>query len=183
MVHISPWATGSYRPDVGWGYIGADIGQGYYSQSNRNYTGVIDFYAAYNQLRDALGGVGLGDNRAYGGYCESGTVYLFKQTGVGSSGAVSMYWHVSNDCVNCGSLNGAHITTTTSTASGAAGDYAIPAGNVDQILRGQYRSLLLYRADTANYCRFNGGGTTNGRLWIRWTWNYQSVSPISGQWS
>lgn len=188
-IHIAPYATGSFRPDLnngngGWGYIGADVGQGYYTQSNRNYTGCIDYYGARTQLRDALGGAGIGDNRIAGGSADSGVVYLVKQTGVGSSGSVTMYWHISDAYVNYPTAPpGTFITTTASTASGVAGDYSIPKANIQEIVLGTHRSLLLYNLSSANYCRFNGGGTTNGRIWVVWKWNYQSQSPVAGGWS
>lgn len=187
-INIDPSATNSYRPDVGWGYIGSAVGQGYYTDSGRNYTGIIDYgtNAAFKaKIAAALGA--NGDQRAANLTISDADIYLFKQTGVGSSGAVNTSFFASTAAAGSGGAparSGTEVVIASS-ASGSAKWYNVGAAHARALLAGTARSIAIYKATTAAYLRFNGKGVSTNSCVLRLavSWDYQLATSVAGSWT
>lgn len=180
-IYVTSQGRGQYRRDVGWGYVGSDVRQGYYSSSygGTGYFGVIDYGS---KVRDALNSA-IGSTRRSKGTCNFAEVYLVKESGVGTGGTVQIGFYTSDRGVGGSEPNLEGSKYTTTSASGGAGAYE-PIGTAHGQRLGDYgsRSLVTYQTSspTGNYASFNGGDT--GKLKIRWTWNYVTVTAVSSIW-
>lgn len=187
-IQIRPDKTNSYRPDVSWGYIGANVGQGYYSASGSNYTGVID-YGTNAQLR-AKCEAALGANGAtrYDNMTVSAArVYLHKVSGVGAGGSVTVSFYNSTATAGTGGAPARNGTVVNeATASGGAGKWqSIGTAHWDALKAGTARSIVTYNLGTANYARFDGKDVAAGRcdLQLDCSWDYQLTSAVAAAWT
>jgi hypothetical protein len=187
-IKIDPLKTNSYRPSDGWGYISSNVGQGYYSASSNNYTGVID-YGTNAQLKakiaDALGVNGV--ERAANIVVSKAEVWLYKATGVGSSGSVPVSFFVSTAEAGVGGLP-ARAGTEVVVASGNSGAgkwYDIGLAHAQALLAGTARSIALFKAATTAYLRMNGKGISTDSCVLRLTvsWDYPLSSAAPGGWA
>jgi hypothetical protein len=187
-IKIDPLKTNSYRPDVGWGYISSNVGQGYYSNSGSNYTGVIDFGTNADLKAKVAAALGAnGAQRAANLTVAKAEVWLYKQTGVGSSGAVNASFFVSTAEAGVGGLparSGTEVVVA-STSSGAGKWYDIGLAHAQALLAGTARSIALFKAATTAYLRFNGKGVSTDACVLRMdvSWNYQLSSSAPGSWA
>jgi hypothetical protein len=187
-IKIDPLKTGSYRPSDGWGYISSNVGQGYYSTSSNNYTGVIDFGTNAQFKAKIAAAIGdKGAERAAHLTITKAEVYLFKQTGVGSSGSVTASFQATAAEANVGGLparQGTAVNVAT-TSSGSAKWYDIGTALASLLLSGAARSLALFNATTANYLRFNGKGLSTDSCVLRLTvsWDYMTATNVPGGWA
>jgi hypothetical protein len=187
-IKIDPLKTNSYRPDTGWGYISSNVGQGYYSNSGSNYTGVID-YGTNAELKAKIAAA-LGTNgaqRAANLTIAKAEVWLYKQTGVGSSGSVNASFFVSTAEAGAGGLparSGTEVVVA-STSSGAGKWYDIGLAHANALLAGTARSVALFKAATTAYLRFNGKGGSTDSCVLRMdvSWNYLLSSSAPGGWA
>lgn len=186
-VTVDPSVTGSYRPDVDWGYIGDRVGQGYYSSSSRNYSGVIDYGGATRVrgiIEAALGS--NGDTRFDNCVVTGARVYLYKRSGVGSAGPVTASFYVSSAVCNSGgqpSRSGTVVNDTT--ASGGAGKWQnIGTAHGTAIAKGTHRSVVLYNLGTTNYLQMDGKSSASNRcdLQLDLSWNYVLTAAVAGAW-
>ena len=175
-------AKGQYRRDVGWGYVGSDMRQGYYSSSygGTGYFGIADYGSGgvKSSIESAIG-----STRRDKGTCSAAEVYLYKETGVGTGGSVSIGFYTSDRGVGGSepNLEGSKVTRT-STSGGAGTWYNIGTSHGQRLGDGNSRSVCIYQTSspTANYASFNGGDT--GRIRIKWTWDYVTVTAVSSTW-
>jgi hypothetical protein len=187
-IKIDPAKTNSYRPDVAWGYISSNVGQGYYSNSGSNYTGIIDYGTNADlktKIANALGANGA--QRAAHLTITKAEVWLYKQTGVGASGAVNTSFFVSTAEAGVGGLparSGTEVVVA-STASGSGKWFDIGVAHAQALLAGTARSLALFKAATTAYLRFNGKGGSTDSCVLRMdvSWNYQLSSSAPGGWA
>ena len=186
-ISVRPDKTNSYRPDTGWGYIGEHVGQGYYSDSARNYTGTIDFgglAALRAKVEAALGANGATrfDNMTVA----AARVYLFKRTGVGSSGSVTVSFFNSPATAGAGGAparNGTGVSAA-SAASGAGSYLSIGVAHWAALKDGSARSIVLYNVTTANYSQFDGKSVAANRcdLQLDCSWDYALTVATPPAW-
>lgn len=187
-IKIDPLKTNSYRPDVAWGYISSNVGQGYYSNSGANYTGVIDYGPNADFKAKIAAALGTnGAQRAANLTIAKAEVWLYKQTGVGSSGSVNASFFVSTAEAGVGGLparSGTEVVVA-STSSGAGKWYDIGVAHANALLAGTARSIALFKAATTAYLRFNGKGGSTDSCVLRMdvSWNYQLSSSAPGGWA
>lgn len=188
VIKIDPLKTNSYRPSDGWGFISSNVGQGYYSVATNNYTGVIDF-GTNAQLKEKIAAA-LGANgatRAANLTITQAEVWLYKQTGVGSSGSVPVSFYVSTAEAGVGGLparSGTEVIVA-STSSGAGKWYDIGVAHAQALLSGAARSIALFKSATSAYLRMNGKGISTDSCVLRLTvsWNYSLSSAAPGGWA
>lgn len=190
-IDIRPDKTNSYRPDSDWGYVGGDVAQGYYSSSGRNYTGCIDL-GTNAQLRAKVEAeLGANGAKRYDNMTVSAArVYLFKQTGVGSGGTVTVYFYNSTATAGSGGeppRNGTAVAST-SPSGGAGAWVSIGTAHWAALKAGTARSIVTYHLATTNYARFDGkdvGGSSSTRcnLQLDCAWNYQLSTAVVGKWT
>lgn len=185
---IAPSKTGSWRDVDGWSYLGDRVGQGTYGTYG-SYRGVIDFgggNAVRDALRSALGGDGTA--RQQNGSCTSCEVYLYKRTGLGSNGSVTVKIGRVSTAVGSGTPGSGTGNVSRSTAASGSGSWigiGTAHGNVLGSGDGTSRSLLVRNDGTGNYAIFTGksGGGSNCRLRLGWSWNYVTQTKQSGAWT
>ena len=187
-IEVRPDKTNSYRPDVGWGYIGENIGQGYYSQSGRNYTGVMDFGTNAELEAKVIAALGANGATRYANMSVSAArVYLFKRTGVGSGGSVTASFFNSTAAAGVGGApprNGTVVNDAT--ASGGSGKWQnIGTAHWDALKAGTARSIVTYNLGTTNYAQFDGksSGTNRGNLQLDCSWDYELTVAIPPSWN
>lgn len=187
-IKIDPAKTNSYRPDTGWGYISSNVGQGYYSNSAANYTGVIDYGTNADLKAKIAAAIGTnGAARAANLTITKAEVWLFKQTGVGSSGAVNASFFVSPAEAGVGGLPARAGTEVViaSTSSGSGRWYNIGVAHASALLAGTARSIALFKAATSAYLRFNGKGLSTDACVLRMdvAWDYMTATNVPGGWA
>jgi hypothetical protein len=187
-IKIDPLKTNSYRPDVAWGYISSNVGQGYYSNSGANYTGVID-YGTNAELKAKIAAA-LGTNgaqRAANLTISKAEVWLYHQTGVGTNATPPLEFFVSTSEAGVGGLPARSGTAVPITAStfGTGKWYDIGVAHANALLSGAARSITLFKAATTAYCRFNGKGGSTDACVLRMdvSWNYLLSSSAPGGWA
>jgi Type VI secretion system/phage-baseplate injector OB domain len=183
-----PYRTGSYRPDVGWGYIGDDIGQGYYSQTDRNYTGIMNYDGdGFRNWVAANWGWAVVDNLWF----TSCNIAMYRKSGVGTGSAVSMWWYVSNALADTGGaplLAGGEAHG--SLAPGTSGWTGVPAHWAKHVLYHEtvagWRcdSLALHRANSSEYAQFEGSsGASNAcNMSVGFRWDFVTSSYVAPRW-
>lgn len=188
-VQIRPEKTNSYRPDTGWGYIGENVGQGYFSDSGRNYTGTID-YGTNAQLRAKVeADLGTNGAKRYDNMTVSAArVNLYKKTGVGSNSALTVTFYNSPATAGTGGapVRNGTATTDTSSASGSSKWCAIGTAHWAALKAGTARSIVLYNASAAVYAQFvgKGGNTdTTSDLQLDCSWNYALTAAVPPAWT
>lgn len=182
--------SGSWRGDVGWGYTGDDVRLGYYSSpySGDSYVGGFTYGAG--GVRAAIiarcGGGTLGTTRVNNG-SGSGSVYMTKKPGVGTSGAVIVSFYTTNSPLSGGKPG--FVTPrhdVTSTASGAAKWYALRNDFITALANNSARGICIYNNwnPQPNYAAFQGvsEGASNGDLSITWSWNYRVSAAQPTTW-
>jgi hypothetical protein len=187
-IEVRPAKTNSYRPDVGWGYIGENVGQGYYSDSGRNYTGTIDFGGQATLQAAVIAALGAnGATRWANMTVSAARVYLYKRTGVGSSASITVSFF--NSTAEAG-VGGAPARTGTkvdaaSAASGAGSWLSIGTAHWDALKAGTARSIVLYNATTTMYAQFDGKSAATNRcnLQLDCSWNYQLTTAVTPVWT
>lgn len=188
-IKIDPLKTNSYRPDVGWGYISSNVGQGYSTDSGRNYTGVIDYGPNADFKAKIAAALGTnGAQRAANLTVTKAEVWLYKQTGVGSSGSVKVAFFTSTAEAGVGGLpaRANPLPEQDSTSNGAGKWYDVSAAYGTALLAGTARSIALYKLAAATaYLRFNGKGLSTDACVLRMdvSWNYQLSSSAPGGWA
>ena len=189
-VLVDPVASGSWRGDAGWGRVGQDVRQGYYTYDygSGGYAGVVDY--GVSAIRDAIraeaGGGSLGTNRQLNGTCTSARVYLVKESGVGSADAVTATFYTVTTGPSGGqpALQGTGVSLTT-TVGGKGKWYSIGTTHGQRLGDGGARSVALYRNSKADYASFVGadGGGANGRIEVKWSWNYVTEAGQPWTWA
>lgn len=187
-IEVRPDATNSYRPDVGWGYVGETVAEGYYTDSGRNYTGCID-YGTNAQLRAKVEAA-LGANGAtrYDNMTVSAArVYLQKKTGVGSSASVTVSFFNSTSQSGVGGApprSGTKVDAA-SAASGAGSWLSIGTAHWAALKAGTARSIVLYNLTTAAYSQFDGKSLAANRcnLQLDCSWNYALTAATPPAWT
>lgn len=178
---VSPTKVDSWRPVDGWAWLSNTAAQGYYTSSYGGYKGVIYYGSngARDALRSALGGGTTGTNRQLNGSCTKCEVYLYKKSGVGTSGTVSTDIYRSNSTASGSEPTGVGAVTKT-TASGGSGSWiSIGTTHGQNLGNGSYKSLMVQKNGSTNYAQF-----TDGRLRLSWTWNYVTVAAAAnGFWA
>lgn len=187
-IKIDPAKTNSYRPSGGWGYISANVGQGYYSTSSNNYTGIIDFGTNAQFKAKIAAAIGdKGADRVEHLTITKAEVWLFKQTGVGSGGSVNASFFVSTAEAGVGGLPARAGTevVVASTSSGSGKWYDIGAAHASALLAGTARSIALFKAATSAYLRFNGKGLSTDSCVLRMdvAWDYMTATNVPGGWA
>ena len=187
-IKIDPLKTNSYRPDVAWGYISSNVGQGFYTNSNANYTGVIDY--GPNADFKAKVAAALGDNgaqRAAHLTVTKAEVWLYKQTGVGEHPLIDVKFFASTAEAGVGGLpprSGSEVMVV-STSWGAGKWYDIGVSHAQALLAGTGRSIVLFNPISTEYGRFNGKGGSTDACVLRMavSWDYQLSSSAPGGWA
>ena len=187
-IEVRPNKTNSYRPSSAWGYIGEAVGQGYYSNSNNNYTGCID-YGGLAVLKAAVitalgtNGATRWDNLTV----SAARVYLFKKNNVGSGGPIPVSFYNSTAEAGVGGAPNRQGTkvVTTSTSASAGAFLSIGTAHWDALKAGTARSIVLYDPTAANYAQFDGKSTAANRcnLQLDCSWNYPIGSPVTPSWT
>jgi len=187
-IEVRPQATNSYRPDVGWGYIGENIGQGYYSDSGRNYTGVLDYGGQAALQAAVIAALGAnGATRFANMTVSDARVYLYKRTGVGASGSITISFFNSPAVAGSGGApvrNGTKVDQA-SAASGAGAWESIGTAHWQALKDGTARSIVLYNATTTHYAQFDGKSSAANRanLQLDCSWNYQLTTAVTPTWT
>jgi hypothetical protein len=188
VIKIDPLKTNSYRPDVAWGYISSNIGQGYYTNSGSNYTGVIDYGPNADfkaKIATALGS--LGSSRVNNLTVTKAEVWLFKQTGIGVGGSVKVAFHTSTAEAGVGGLpaRANPLAEQDSTSGGQGKWYDVTAAYGEALIAGTARSIVLFKAATTAYSRFNGKGVSTDACVLRLTvsWDYPMSASAPGGWT
>jgi hypothetical protein len=187
---MRPQGTGSYRPDVGWGYIGDKPAQGYYTDAGRNYTGVMDYdendfqnWVAGNWGWDVVGNLTFTVAR----------VLMYRVSGVGSGSARGVWWYVSNSYPNGPVPQLAGGEARGSLTPGQAGwiDLPYPHWAKHVLLReniggnvGTVYSLATYRYNSTEYAQWLGAsGAGNAcNLYVECNWNFVTVNQQNPWW-
>ena len=191
-VSVPCGASSSWRADVGWGFTGDDVRQGFFSSpyGGLGYRGTYDYGpgAVANAITAACGGGSIGAARRANGSAASASVYMVKKSGVGSSGAVVVSMYSSSATAGAGGqpalLTARHDVT--STASGGGKWYPIRADMVAAHLTGGARSLVLAADTQGQYAAFLGRGSgagADGDMSIVWAWNYVTQSALPATWT
>lgn len=177
--------TNSYRSAGGWGVLGTDLAQGYFSASNGPYYGIARFnYSAMQDTVDAYGGV-TRPNRYTHVTCTKIQVYVTRQTGSGVASSVPIGWYMSNTNPGTGTPSVA-LGPDTSFPSGLATgttDYLVLPDETwgIKLLNGTYQSIAMYYNGSANYSQYNGGTGFKVKLTLEWDYTYQTL--LSPTWS
>lgn len=189
-IQVDSWRSGSWRPDVGWGYIDSRVGQGYYSVSSRNYTGCVDYGGASVMRGKVVAALGEnGDGRFDNGTISGARVYLHKLSGVGSGGSVTASFYHSAaevDAVDAEPPRLGTVVDEATSVSGAGKWYDIGVEHGDAIARGTggARSLLMYDLGTSNYLQMQGRSFSADScdMEMDWAWDYVSQPSVPGEW-
>lgn len=184
---INPEKTDSWRPDVGWGYLGGDVAQGYYTDSGRRYTGCIDYGGATlmrNKCIALLGKPGRYDN----GTITGARVYLYRRTGGSGAGVTYSFYNSTGEAAVGGQppRNGT-VVDIVSTATGAAKWYAVGAAHGTALVKNTARSIVLHDTGSsgADYA-INEDKTYNTDscdISLDWSWDYMEQADIPGSWA
>lgn len=176
-IYKNPNGQNSHRKDVGW-YTAGFSYQGYYSSpyGGDGYIGIIDH--GNNGIRDRIRSA-LSTARQENGSCAAFEIELTKRSGVGTGGKVTISFYTSDSAAGSGGRPNREgsVVNRTSTNGGGTDWYNLGTAHGTRLGRGNARSVAIYRNDSSNYAAFDGG-----RIRIKWTWDYVTVSGISPQW-
>ena len=174
---FSPSKVDSWRPVDDWAWLSNKAAQGYWTASYGNYKGVIYYGSSgvRGSLRSSLGGDGT--SRQLYGSCTKAQVYLYKRTGVGTSGTVKTTIRRSQSTASGGEPSGTGAVTRTTSKSGEGSWIDIGTTHGQALGDGDYKSLMLRYDGSANYAHF-----TDCRLKLSWSWNYVTVTAAPNSW-
>lgn len=176
-IYKNPNGQNSHRKDVGW-YTAGYSYQGYYSSpyGGDGYIGIIDH--GNNGIRDRIRSA-LSTARQQNGSCAAFEIELTKRGNVGTGGKVTISFYTSDSADGSGgrpNREGSAVNRT-STNGGGTSWYNLGTAHGNRLGNGNSRSVAIYRNDRTNYAAFDGG-----RIRIKWTWNYVTVSRIAPKW-
>jgi hypothetical protein len=174
-----PDATNSWRPDVGWGYIGTDVAQGYYSVATRRYRGVISMNR--QRMLDWLTASFGADVAAYCSVIET-RIDLTRDNAAGG-GAPNLGWYVTTRWAGTGGepdLAGGHATA--GHARGTRASHYLPGHWGGHILRADngWTGFCLASDSTAAYSQYLGGA--NVTLSFVFSWDFVTVPYVAPSW-
>lgn len=174
---FSPSKVDSWRPVDDWAWLSNTAAQGYYTSSYGNYKGVAYYgtNGVRDSLRTSLGGDGT--SRQLNGSCTKAEVYLYKKSGVGTSGTVETVIRRSNSTASGGEPSGSDPVTRTSPKGGSGDWISIGTGHGQAIGDGASKSLMFRNDGSADYAQF-----TDCRLRLSWSWNYVTVTAAPNNW-
>lgn len=179
-ISVSATAFDCHRKDTGWQSAG-EMRQGYFSSSydGEGYIGVANYGAT--AIKNAIIAA-VGQSNFDNGSCADAQITLYRST-TGSVGAatVSFYTTTSGTSGARPTLQGTKVDVAASGYS-ASKTYNIGTAHGDRLGKAQAGAVAIYRNDSANYLGLNGSGTNGGKLELKWTWNYTSVSYIAPSW-
>lgn len=187
-IEVRPAKTNSYRPDVGWGYIGENVGHGYFSDSGRNYTGCIDYGGQAALQAAVIAALGAnGATRFANMTVSAARVYLFKRTGAGDNAGEPVYIYNSPAEAGVGGAparNGVAVSPTTA-AQGSGSFVSIGTAHWDALKAGTARSIVLYELSATRYAQFDGKSSAANRcnLQLDCAWNYQLTTAVTPVWT
>lgn len=187
-IEVRPEKTNSYRPSSGWGYIGEAVGQGYYSSSNSNYTGTIDYGTNAELQAKVIAALGTNGATRYTNMTVSAArVFLQKKSGVGTGGTVPLSFYNSTAVAGTGGAPNRQGTEVNATSpSGGSGAFvSIGTAHWAALKAGTGRSIVLYELSSAVYAQFDGKSTAANRcnLQLDCSWNYSIGSPVTPVWT
>jgi len=179
-ISISSVSLDCHRKDTGWQNAG-EARQGYFSSSygGDGYIGVIHYgsTAIKNAVKDAVGQSAF-DN----GSCADARVTLYRTTtGTVGSATVSFYVTTGGTSGARPVLQGSRVNVAASGYS-ASKTYTIGTGLGNLLGKGTVGGIAIYRNDSSNYLGLSKAGTNGGKLELKWTWNYTSVTYIAPTW-
>jgi hypothetical protein len=179
-IPISATAFDCHRADTGWQSAG-EMRQGYFSSpyGGEGYIGVANYGAT--TIKNAIIAA-VGQSAFDNGSCADAQVTLYRSaTGSVGAATVSFYTTTSGTSGSRPTLQGTKVDVAASGYS-ASKTYNIGTAHGDRLGKAQAGAVAIYRNDSANYLGLNGSGTNGGKLELKWTWNYVSVSYIAPAW-
>lgn len=175
---FNPNKVDSWRSADDWAWLSNTAAQGYFTSSYGSYRGVI-YYGSdgvRGELRGKLGGNGT--DRQSKGSCTKAELYLYKKSGIGSGGSVTVGIQRTNNTAGGGAPSGTG-NVNKATASGGSGSWINIGTSHGQALGdGTYKSLMTRRDGSGDYAQF-----TDCRLRLSWSWNYVTESAKSDTWT
>jgi hypothetical protein len=187
-VEIRPSKTNSYRPDVSWGYIGEHIGQGYYQDSGRNYTGCIDYGGQAALQAAVIAALGSNGTQRWANMTVSAArVFLQKRSSAGDAAGENVYFQNSTAEAGVGGAparNGTRVMVV-SAAAGSGKWMDIGTAHWDALKAGTARSIITYDAASTYYAQFDGKSVASNRcnLQLDCSWNYQLTTAVTPVWT
>ena len=172
---FSPSKIDSWRPVDDWAWLSGKAAQGYYTAAYGNYKGVIYYGSSgvKGSLESTLGSAARRSN----GSCTKAELYLYKLSGVGTSGTVETVIRRTNNTASGSEPTGTGPVTKT-TAKGGEGSWLNIGTEHGQALGdGTYKSLMVRNDGSADYAHF-----TDCRLRLSWSWNYVTVTAQANNW-
>jgi len=188
-IQVNSEKADSWRPDVGWGYLGGEVAQGFWSSTNSRYTGCIDYGGAAlmrTKCIELLGAAGRFDN----GNVTGARVYLFRVTGGSGSGVTYSFFNSTGAASTGGQppRNGT-VKDVTSTAPNAGKWYDIGAAHGLAVAKGTggARSIVLYDSGSSNadYARNDDrlSSPDSCDISLDFSWDYMAQADIPGSWT
>lgn len=179
-------ATNSYRRDVGWGYVGDKVRQGYYSSSygGAGYFGLMDYgyQGIYNAVKNSIGTTRL-NNCEVTGF----RVGTYRESGVGAFNSSRTVTFTSSDSAagSGGEPSGQwQATNKTMQPVGSFVWHELGARFGEEFITYKHRSICIRRHNSTDYLGINGksSGASDCDVRIDVKWDYQTVAPASGVW-
>jgi hypothetical protein len=185
---VRPLKTNSYRPSGAWGYVGETVAQGYFDSSTRNYTGTIDYGGQAALQASVVAALGVNGQQRWDHLVVSAArVYLFRKSGVGSGGTitVSLYNSPAEAGVG-GQPTRAGTAVVENAASPGAGKWnTVGTEHWAALKAGTARSIVMYDNRAAAYMQFDGKskGATRCNLQLDCSWDYALTAGVPPAWT
>lgn len=177
-LEFMPAIIDSYRSVDAWAYLSNTAAQGTYGTYG-SYSGVIHYGSG--GVRDALAARLGSMERAVYGSCTKCYVYLYKKTGVGSNGSITIGFYLTNSPASGGAPSGALGRSRASSSSGVGQWYDVGTDYGQHLGTGSHSGIMINYDGKTNYAQFSGNGT--GKLSLNWSWNFLKVAAVPNSWS
>jgi hypothetical protein len=186
QIYVHTTGTGSYRRDVGWGYVGDKVRQGFYSSSygGAGYFGLIDFghQGIYNAVASSIGSA-----NAAAAWCTAFYLGTYRESGVGSFNSTKTATATSSDAaVNSGGDPSGQWQATNFSMQpvGSFVWHNLGARFGEEFLTYKHRSICIRSHSSGAYLGINGrsSGSADCDVQIAVSWNRVTQTKVNGAW-
>lgn len=180
--------SNSWRANTGWGYIGEDVGQGYFSDPNANYYGVMTYDpTGFKDWVTSTYGADVLNNLTF----TQTQVYMVRKSGIGSGSSINSYFRLTNRNAGSGSSTPAtsSLDSNDKWALGQSKWVGLPDWWGQRIIfRGTYiisdiKGICVQRSSSADYMQFEGRSSGDAcDIRVSCSWDFQVSADVPARW-